>query len=515
MQNWKSCLMATVALASFGIAEAANAQGIYGGGATFPSPVYRQLFDCWFVPVDGNPPVGGPTGFLPPPPINPACPSPTGNASGTVAQILYAPVGSGGGKRAFRNHDCSSSTATGLGTPAAANTVPFVSSILPAYGYPGCHFSGSDDVVIASDYLTGANSYTGLGQKARFGEWLQIPSLLGPVAIAFNPGAGVIVPGNPTPAGGSSGLNLTRRALCGIFSGHITTWGHSELTATNPGLVGNTTPLTVVHRSDGSGTTFLFTNAMIEQCESEFGPNNGTVDPTIVSWQFPWKDDAANLAPARCPDALPLRGANLVAWPDTVPDVCNNVITSPGTFASGSGNAGVVAAIAGTIGAIGYATADFVQPVVAAPTGMPTANLQNQFDIDNVTGLFQPPTAAKAQLAMSEAVPTFNATTRANPLNWSAQMIVKNPVLPDAYPIAGFTMFNFYQCYASAADLNAIFSYLVFHYTRPEAAAIINSQGFATIPTSWFNEVALLLTTGSTAMNVAGSGACASVAPGA
>jgi phosphate transport system substrate-binding protein len=505
MQNWKSCLMATVALASLGIAEVASAQGIvgiYGGGATLPAPVYRQLFDCWFIPIAVLTPLN--------------CPSPTGNISGMNVQTLYAPVGSTAGKRAFRNHDCSSSTATGLGTPAAANQVPFVSPLLPAYGYPGCHFSGSDDVVTTSDYLTGATSYTGLGQKARFGEWLQIPSLLGPVAIAYNPGPSpfpFIVPGNPTPPGGSSGLNLTRRALCGIFSGHITAWGHPELVATNAGLAGNTTPLMVVHRSDSNGTTFLFTNAMIEQCESEFGPNNAPFDPTIVSWQFPWKDDAANLAPARCPDALPLRGANLVAWPDTVPDVCNNVITSPGTFASGSGNAGVVAAIAGTIGAIGYATADFVQPV--APTGMPTANLQNQFDIDNATGLFQPPTAAKAKLAMSEAVPTFTAATRTNPLNWSAQMIVKNPVLPDAYPIAGFTMFNFYQCYASAADLNAIFSYLVFHYTRPEAAAIINSQGFATIPTSWFNEVALLLTTGTTAVNVAGSGACAGVAPGA
>src|ERR1700754_317745 len=113
MRNWKTCLIASIALATVCIAETANAQALYSGGATFPSPVYRQLFDCWFFPVDGNLPAGGPTGPLAPLPINPNCPSPTGNASGIIAQILYAPVGSGGGKRAFRNHDCSSSTSTG------------------------------------------------------------------------------------------------------------------------------------------------------------------------------------------------------------------------------------------------------------------------------------------------------------------------------------------------------------------------------------------------------------------
>jgi ABC-type phosphate transport system substrate-binding protein len=173
----------------------------------------------------------------------------------------------------------------------------------------------------------------------------------------------------------------------------------------------------------------------------------------------------------------------------------------------------VVSAIAGTVGAIGYSTSDFVQPVV--PTGMPTANLQNQFDIDNSTGQFQAPTGAKAQITMAQAIPSFNATTRTNPLNWSAQMIVKNPIQANSYPIAGFTMFNLYQCYASSADLQAIFSYLTFHYSNPGAAAIIASQGFAPIPTAWFTEAVALVTTGSAAMNVAGSGACAGVTPGA
>ncbi|WP_204317113.1 hypothetical protein, partial [Klebsiella aerogenes] len=46
--------MASVALATFGVAEANAQTFINGGGATLPSKVYRQLFDCLYFPVDGN-----------------------------------------------------------------------------------------------------------------------------------------------------------------------------------------------------------------------------------------------------------------------------------------------------------------------------------------------------------------------------------------------------------------------------------------------------------------------------
>ncbi len=283
-----------------GLVDTGNAQAIYGGGATFPAPVYRYLFDCWHTPVDGNPPAGGPTGFLAPFPIAPACPNPAGNASGVMAQILYAPVGSGGGKRAIKNHDCSSA-ATGLGTPAAANAVPYVSSQLPAYGYPSCHFAGSDDTWNAAD----AADWVTKGNPAKYGLLLQLPAFAGSVSIPFNGNDGTGAPlniVNPTPAGGSSGLNLSRKALCGIFSGHITQWSNPTLTALNGGVPLGAGPITVVHRSDGSGTTFVFAQAMFAQCIGEFGPNSES-DPTIASWAFPW------IRPERRGRAVP--GCNL------------------------------------------------------------------------------------------------------------------------------------------------------------------------------------------------------------
>ncbi|MFZ8252589.1 hypothetical protein ACO1KN_13810, partial [Staphylococcus aureus] len=86
------------------------------------------------------------------------------------------------------------------------------------YGYPNFHFAGSDDVITQSDI----NTYNAAGGPAKYGSPIQIPAFSTPVNIVFNGKDGA---GNPlnittaTPAGGTSGLNLSRQALCGIFSG--------------------------------------------------------------------------------------------------------------------------------------------------------------------------------------------------------------------------------------------------------------------------------------------------------
>jgi phosphate transport system substrate-binding protein len=55
-------------------------------------------------------------------------------------------------------------------------------------------------------------------------------------------------------------LKLTPDLLAQIFLGHIKKWNDPKLTAANPGLKLPGTAITVVHRSDGSGTTWIFTN---------------------------------------------------------------------------------------------------------------------------------------------------------------------------------------------------------------------------------------------------------------
>ena len=96
-------------IGSIGLTGSANAQSaIYGGGSTLASKVYRQMLDCWGLPANT-------TAF----PLSTSCTDPSGNVSttgdtsGLSVQILYAPVGSGAGKRALANHDGSNSTSTG------------------------------------------------------------------------------------------------------------------------------------------------------------------------------------------------------------------------------------------------------------------------------------------------------------------------------------------------------------------------------------------------------------------
>ena len=74
-----------------------------------------------------------------------------------------------------------------------------------------------------------------------------IPMTLGAVVVAYN------VPGV------STGLKLTPEVLSGMFLGQITTWNDPKVVGINPGVKLPNTPITVAYRTDGSGTTAVFT----------------------------------------------------------------------------------------------------------------------------------------------------------------------------------------------------------------------------------------------------------------
>lgn len=74
---------------------------------------------------------------------------------------------------------------------------------------------------------------------------LHIPTCLGGVVITYN------LPGNPE-------LKLTPDVIADIFLGRIKKWNDPRITALNPNVKLPNMNITVVHRSDGSGTTFVF-----------------------------------------------------------------------------------------------------------------------------------------------------------------------------------------------------------------------------------------------------------------
>lgn len=77
---------------------------------------------------------------------------------------------------------------------------------------------------------------------------LHIPTVLGAVVPAYH------IPGV------DGEVKFTPEALAGIFLGKITTWNDKAITGANPGINFPNQTIIVVHRSDGSGTSYIFTD---------------------------------------------------------------------------------------------------------------------------------------------------------------------------------------------------------------------------------------------------------------
>jgi phosphate transport system substrate-binding protein len=84
--------------------------------------------------------------------------------------------------------------------------------------------------------------------SSKAGKILHIPLVMGADVPAYN------IPGV------SQELRFTPELLAGIFLGKITSWNDPQITKENPGVSLPNQPILVVHRSDGSGTTYIWTD---------------------------------------------------------------------------------------------------------------------------------------------------------------------------------------------------------------------------------------------------------------
>ena len=98
---------------------------------------------------------------------------------------------------------------------------------------------------------------------------VHIPTVLGAVVPAYN------IPGV------SEELKFSPQVLAGIYLGKITTWNDAAIAKDNPGVNLPGQPIIVIHRSDGSGTTYIFTDYL-----SKVSPEwaNGPNKNTSVKW---------------------------------------------------------------------------------------------------------------------------------------------------------------------------------------------------------------------------------------
>ena len=99
---------------------------------------------------------------------------------------------------------------------------------------------------------------------------LHVPTVLGAVVPAYN------------VSGVSGEIKFTPDVLAGIFLGKITNWNDKGIASANPGVnFPKDEPIVVIHRSDGSGTTFIFTDYLSKvspDWQSQAGKN------TSVKW---------------------------------------------------------------------------------------------------------------------------------------------------------------------------------------------------------------------------------------
>lgn len=185
---------------------------------------------------------------------------------------------------------------------------------------------------------------------------------------------------------GVSGLKLTGAALADIYLGKVKKWNDPEIARLNPNAKLPAHDIVVVHRSDGSGTTFVFT---------------GYLSKVSPDWKAKVGQNTA------------------VSWPVGV---------------GAKGNEGVAGVLTGNADTIGY-----VELAYAALNHLDTVVLQNK------AGNWVSPTMKSVSAAAAGAV----ASLPAGSASW-ARVDITDAGRAEAWPISSFSYLLFYQDMAKA-----------------------------------------------------------------
>ena len=200
---------------------------------------------------------------------------------------------------------------------------------------------------------------------------LQIPEAIGGVVVAYN------IPEVP-----DKGLKLTGAEIADIYLGKITKWNDPQIVQHNPGLTLPDKEIVVAKRSDGSGTTFVFTD-YLSIASSEFDEQIG-------------------------------KGKN-VPWPVGI---------------GAAGNEGVAGIVRSTPYTIGY-----VELAYAFQTNMSFAFIQNADETEFIEPTLE--TISAASGGVSDSLPASDG-------DWSQVTLVNAPG-KNSYPIASFTYLLVYE----------------------------------------------------------------------
>ncbi len=278
------------------------------------------------------------------------------------ATLNYQGIGSGGGKQGIIN-----------------NTLDF---------------AGSDSVLSQDEYTAGKD--------------LQMyPTLAGAVVLIYN------LPGF------SQTLTLNGAVLAGIYSAKITKWNDPAITALNSGISLPHQPITAVHRSDGSGTTEIFTNA-------------------LSAFSSDWKNSVG--------------AGTSVEWP----------VDKAGNGIGGKGSQGVSAAIQNTPYSIGYVELSYA-----------IANKISFADMVNKAGNKVTANAQTLQSAMNDFASSFTPQL--------TNLIVNGPGA-NTWPIAGYTYLILHTNMTDCAKAQKMMQFFKWALTDPSPAKEAAGLGYAVLP---------------------------------
>jgi phosphate transport system substrate-binding protein len=299
-------------------------------------------------------------------------------------------------------------------TPASSLTGAGSTFAAPLYQQWGVTYQAEHSVEVSYDSVGSGAGITDITQKTvDFGASdasytptetaaatiLNIPTAISAVVITYN------MPNLKTT------LNFSGQTLVDIFSAKVTKWNDPEIAADNPGVSLPSQPITVVHRSDGSGTTAIFTTYLSAESAT-------------------WKSTYGS--------------GTTVAWPTSE--------------LGGKGSTGVEADITQTPYSIGY-----VELTYAVQNKTPAAGVKNGDGTADVTPTVTSVLASVSKLQPSQA-----------PSGDNVIFTMLNEPGAGSYPIAGPTYLLVYQQQTNASIGKALTDFMTWGLTvgQTEEAAL-------------------------------------------
>jgi phosphate transport system substrate-binding protein len=220
---------------------------------------------------------------------------------------------------------------------------------------------------------------------------------------------------------GVKSLNLNGTVLAEIYTGKITKWNDSAITALNPGVSLPDIPIVTLHRADSSGSTFLFTSYLNAQ------------DPSL----WPSSDIGTT-----------------ITWP----------VVSGQLAETGSG--GMVSGCGSTKGCIAYIGVSYSTKTAAVGVG--------EAALANKAGKYTLPTATTIGAALS----SFSAA----PSDGAEPLI--DTTAAGGYPIINYEYAIVKKTQPSAAEASAIKAFLSWILTTGDTAKYLSAVNFQPLPSS-------------------------------